>query len=117
MLRCDAAPVEQMAADLDRALDSAERNWPGNVDHLCCGSLGTVEFLRESAVALGRTGLRDLASSRLAQIVDGAASRGDFRWSTGQRRFNLGLFRGLAGVGYSTLREINPALPNVLVWQ
>jgi lantibiotic modifying enzyme len=27
------------------------------------------------------------------------------------------LFRGVAGVGYTTLRRVNPSLPNVLIWE
>jgi lantibiotic modifying enzyme len=29
----------------------------------------------------------------------------------------LGLFRGLAGVGYTLLRQVDGALPNVLIWE
>lgn len=117
MLKCEAVPRAQLETDIERALASAERSWPGNVDHLCCGSLGTVEFLRASAGAFERDDLRELASRRLMQTLSAAASRGDFRWSSGQSRFNLGLFRGLAGVGYTTLREIDRSLPNVLIWE
>ena len=45
------------------------------------------------------------------------ASTGDFRWKGGARRFNIGLFCGLAGVGYTCLREIDSSLPNVLIWE
>ena len=31
--------------------------------------------------------------------------------------FNLGLFRGLAGVGYTLLRQIDGSLPNILIWE
>jgi len=46
-----------------------------------------------------------------------AASIGDYRWNSGKRQFNLGLFRGLAGVGYTSLRQAEPSLPNVLIWE
>jgi lantibiotic modifying enzyme len=29
----------------------------------------------------------------------------------------LGLFRGLAGVGYTALRRVDASLPNVLIWE
>ena len=29
----------------------------------------------------------------------------------------LGLFRGLAGVGYTLLRQVDDSLPNVLIWE
>ena len=42
---------------------------------------------------------------------------GDYHWSNGTNRFNLGLFRGIAGVGYTLLRAVDHSLPNVLVWE
>jgi len=49
--------------------------------------------------------------------LDTAAATSDFRWTSGNRRFNLGLFRGLAGVGYTVLRRVDGSLPNVLIWE
>jgi hypothetical protein len=46
-----------------------------------------------------------------------AAARGDYRWNSGKGRFNLGLFRGLAGVGYTALRRLDGSLPNVVIWE
>jgi lantibiotic modifying enzyme len=53
----------------------------------------------------------------MAEVVQQAAHSGDYRWNSGEQRFNLGLFRGLAGVGYSALRQIDPSLPNVLLFE
>jgi lantibiotic modifying enzyme len=75
-----------------------------------------VEFLCEAAQA-GRPDLGDLAMQRLAVVLETAATAGDYRWNSGSRQFNLGLFRGLAGVGYTLLRRIDPLLPNVLIWE
>jgi lantibiotic modifying enzyme len=50
-------------------------------------------------------------------VVETAAANGDYRWNVGKRRFSLGLFRGLAGTGYTLLRRIDESLPNVLVWE
>ena len=47
----------------------------------------------------------DLAAQRLSAVLDRAAATGDYRWNNGKRQFNLGLFRGLAGVGYTLLRR------------
>ena len=76
--------------------------WPGTIDTLCCGTLGSIEFFCEAAEALGRPDLRELAS-RAADAVLETARAGDYRWNSGKRQFNLGLFRGLAGVGYTLL--------------
>jgi lantibiotic modifying enzyme len=50
-------------------------------------------------------------------IVTAADVRGDYLWDVGDRRFNLGLFKGLAGVGYTLLRQLDRHLPNVLIWE
>lgn len=103
--------------DIQNALKGVERGWRGQVDTLCCGALGSIEFFCEAGDALGRHELRDLASRRLAAVLEKAASSGDYRWNSGDRQFNLGLFRGLAGVGYTALRQVDGTLPNVLIWQ
>jgi lantibiotic modifying enzyme len=87
------------------------------VDTLCCGTLGSIEFFCEAGGALGREDLRGLAASRLASVLETAASTGDYRWNSGKRQFNLGLFRGLAGVGYTSLRQIDGSLPDVIIWE
>ena len=110
----DAAPLE---ADIQGAMAGAARGWPGHYDTLCCGTLGSVEFFSEAGNALARPDLSELASRRLAAVLDSAAATGDYRWNGGARRFNLGLFRGLAGVGYTCLRQVAGSLPNVLIWE
>ncbi len=105
-----------MLTDIRKALDGVERGWPGRVDTLCCGTLGSIEFLCEAGNALGRSDLRDLASRRLMTVLQTAASTGDFRWNLGNKQFNLGLFRGLAGAGFTLLRQVDGSLPNVLIW-
>ena len=88
------------------AVAGVEHGWPGHVDTLCCGSLGSIEFFCEAADALDRGDLRELASQRLAcGAASGRRQAGDYRWNSGKRQFNLGLFRGLAGVGYTALRQ------------
>jgi class II lanthipeptide synthase len=106
-----------LAADVGNALAGTERGWPGQVDTLCCGTLGSIEFFCEAADALGRSDLGEMAARRLARLLEAARAAGDFRWNSGSRRFNLGLFRGLAGVGYTALRRVDAKLPNVLIWE
>jgi type 2 lantibiotic biosynthesis protein LanM len=104
------------ATDIRNALAGVERGWPNAVDTLCCGTLGSVEFFCDAGAALGRGDLRELASQRLMAVLETAASTGDYRWNAGKRQFNLGLFRGLAGTGYTLLRRVDDSLPNVLIW-
>ncbi|GJO07061.1 hypothetical protein NJB1907f44_26810 [Mycobacterium marinum] len=61
--------------------------------------------------------LRSLAARYLSDIVSAATQRGDYRWNSGDQAFNPGLFRGIAGIGYTALRRIDASLPNVLLWE
>lgn len=112
--RRDAALLER---DVRNALAGVERAWPAAVDTFCCGTLGNIEFLCEAGHALGRGDLLDLASQRMAEVMANAQASGDYVWNVGKRRFNLGLFRGLSGVGYACLRQADRSLPNVLIWE
>src|SRR5690242_214865 len=103
--------------DIANALDSVSLAWPGQLDTLCCGTLGAIEFLCEAAERTGADAIGELAARRLASVLASAAGSGDYRWNSGKRQFNLGLFRGLAGVGYTSLRRIDRSLPNVLIWE
>jgi type 2 lantibiotic biosynthesis protein LanM len=106
-----------LIADVQSAIESTQAAWPASVDTLCCGTLGSIEFLCEAGDLLGRNDLRDLAKRQMAAVVQQASASGDYRWNSGERRFNLGLFRGMAGVGYSALRQVDPSLPNVLIFE
>jgi type 2 lantibiotic biosynthesis protein LanM len=117
MAKRGAPACKPLLADVRNALEGVERGWPHVVDSLCCGTLGSIELFCEAADALGRADLRDLASRRLMSILATAASTGDYRWNAGRRRFNLGLFRGVAGAGYTFLRQVDGTLPNVLIWE
>jgi lantibiotic modifying enzyme len=114
--------AEPLATDIRNAAIGVERASSGAVDTLCCGALGRIEFICEAAGALGRADLRELAARRLQAVLQQAAATGDYRWNSGKRQFNLGLFRGLSGVGYTVLRQAmtldgGPSLPNVLIWE
>jgi class II lanthipeptide synthase len=105
-----------LKADVGRAIASTRAAWPSSLDTLCCGTLGSIEFLCEAGNLLERNDLREMARRHMAEVVQEAAVLGDYRWNCGERRFNLGLFRGMAGVGYTALRQIDPSLPNVLIF-
>ncbi len=103
--------------DIGRAVSTAEAAWPHSIDTLCCGNLGNIELLDEAATLLDRQELRSKALRRLMTIIEQAQVCGDYRWKGGQKNVNLGLFRGIAGVGYTLLRRASPDLPNVLIWE
>ncbi len=103
--------------DIQHAVKGVRAGWPGAVDTLCCGTLGSVEFFCEAGKILDSGELRELATKRLIDVLSAEKSTGDLRWNAGKRQFNLGLFRGLSGVGYTALRQIEPSLANVLIWE
>jgi type 2 lantibiotic biosynthesis protein LanM len=105
-----------LANDIQNAVEGATKGWPSGVDTLCCGTLGSIEFFCEASSVLGRKDLGEIAARRLMSVLERAASSGDYRWNSGKRNFNLGLFRGLAGVGYTSLRQADNSLPNVIIW-
>ena len=117
MMQRAGAGSNLLATDVSNALAGVERGWPGHVDTLCCGTFGSIEFLCEAGNALGRSDLRDLASRRMMAIMENALATGDYRWNAGSSQFNLGLFRGLAGAGYTVLRRADNSLPNILIWE
>jgi type 2 lantibiotic biosynthesis protein LanM len=108
---------ELCQTDISNALAGVERGWPGPTDTLCCGTLGSIEFLSEAGAVLRRSDLHERASRRLLDVMETARSTGDYRWNSGTSRFNLGLFRGVAGIGYTALRRVDASLPNVLIWE
>jgi type 2 lantibiotic biosynthesis protein LanM len=107
----------RLATDIQNAVEGVKQGRLTAVDTLCCGALGGVEFFCEAGDALGRDELRALAAQQLTAVLRTAAAAGDYRWNSGKGRFNLGMFRGLAGVGYTLLRRVDGALPNVLIWE
>jgi type 2 lantibiotic biosynthesis protein LanM len=116
-MRGSAVKSDRLKADIENAVIGTEQAWPGAVDTLCCGTLGGIEFLCEAGDTLGRDALKQDAARRLAAVIARSSSRGDYRWNAGERQFNLGLFRGLAGVAYTLLRRLDETLPNVLIWE
>jgi len=118
MARRGHADSTTLDADIARAVRCVERAWPSPLDTLCCGSLGNIECLDEAGRFLGSPRLREEARRRAGCLLAEAQATGDYRWGGGGgKQFNLGLFRGLAGVGYTMLRRLSPDLPSVLTWE
>jgi type 2 lantibiotic biosynthesis protein LanM len=107
----------RLVTDIQNAVEGVKLGRPTAVDTLCCGALGGVEFFCAAGDVLGRDDLRALAAQRLSAVLRTATATGDYRWNSGKGQFNLGMFRGLAGVGYTLLRRVDGALPNVMIWE
>lgn len=108
---------EAAETGLARAIEAAKRAWPYPTDTLCCGNLGNIELLSDAASTTGQRELETIAHDRMRAIVQEADARGDYVWDISDKRFNIGLFRGLSGVGYSLLRRADDSLPNILLWR
>jgi type 2 lantibiotic biosynthesis protein LanM len=101
-----------------RAAVSATLTWAADgPDHYCCGTLGRIETLFVAARAESDARLGAEAEARLDAVIAAAERRGAYRWIQGPDAENLGLFQGLAGVGYQILRLDWPErVPSVLAW-
>lgn len=108
--------AEILNKDIGNAVEGVQRR-SSELDTLCCGTLGSIEFFCEAGRSLHRADLRDIAAKRLMTVLKEAAISGDYRWNSGKSQFNLGLFRGLSGVGYTLLRQVDASLPNILIWR
>lgn len=117
IIKCGVLDRNLLRQDVDRALSGAEQHWPGRTDTMCCGTIGNVEFFRTAGRMIFGSELSAKASSRLLDVITTASSSGSYRWYGSNSAFNLGLFLGVAGVGYACLREIDTSVPNVLVWE
>lgn len=117
MLKRGYADEATLTSNIYTAVARAERAFPHKVDTLCCGSLGNIELISEAGLLLQRADLTRIACHRFTEVIGNAMVSGGYRWGVGEQRFNLGMFRGTAGVGYTALRRVNTKLPNILMWE
>ena len=102
--------------DLERAVRVLETAGTDGPDHLCCGSMGRIEMLLTAADALGRSGPRREAWSRLASVLETSEERKMYRVGV-EDSLAPGLFQGIAGIGYQLARAAAPGrLPSILTW-
>ena len=104
-----------LADDLGHAIRSVLSIGEHSNDTLCCGIAGHADFLVAASASLNQPQLHTAAANRIESIQQRWCKTGDVRWDQGDKNFNLGLMRGLAGVGYAALRSENPQLPRLLI--
>ncbi|MGA2079434.1 MAG: type 2 lanthipeptide synthetase LanM [Holophaga sp.] len=99
---------------LEAGMAQAARWLPGDMDHLCGGTFGRVELLLQGGQARSRP--EWTGAARTLAGTARAARRGGYRLWPGAVDLPLpGLFKGLAGIGYTLLRLADPeGLPGVL---
>ena len=104
-----------MGAEIRSAVRSVLDLGPHSNDTLCCGIAGHADFLLAAAERLDDFEAAQGARERINEIARRWRDRGDVRWDQGSKDFNLGLMRGLAGIGYAALRSEDATLPRVLI--
>lgn len=107
---------DRIGTDVEKAAEAVSVAGPLQLDTLCCGNSGSVEFLTEASTFLSDRklrGTRDQILSNLISRVDALdLKKSNEQWAP------LGFFTGLSGIGYTLLRQTESStLPNVLLWE
>ena len=119
MLIGQAIPELESRDELAWALRATRTAGIGAVDHFCCGTAGLADVLLETGrwqhnqadLALARQLLADIAHRHL-QLRQPLVLHPDPQHN---QCFRPGLFRGVAGVGYATLRLLDPELASLCI--
>lgn len=118
-----ALDTPEIRADIAIALETTRQRGVQGLDHVCCGSLGRVEFLLAAASRLACAEWLEMARQWTGQLVRRARQAGGYALPLppGQPpRFAPGFFQGSAGIGYELLRVATAGrgrLPCVLLWE
>jgi type 2 lantibiotic biosynthesis protein LanM len=113
----DILDTPEIRQDIEAAISTTKQHGFQEMDHLCCGNLGRVEFLFTAGRKLSRPDLVEEAIKQAAQVVARAQQRGHFGYGS-ILDFHPGFFQGAAGIGYELLRLAYPdQLPSVLLWE
>jgi len=105
--------------DIQRAIESSKNNSSNHLDSLCCGRMGNIEFLHEAGIYTKQPDLESNSADNLIDCIRTAHKHNSYNFNAGggNGEFHLSLFRGIAGVGYTAMRRLNPELPNILFFE
>jgi type 2 lantibiotic biosynthesis protein LanM len=113
----DILDTPEIRQDIEAAINTTKQHGLSEIDHLCCGNMGRIEFLFTAGRKLSRPDLVEEAMKQAAQVVARAQQRGHFAYGS-ILDFHPGFFQGAAGIGYELLRLAYPdQLPSVLLWE
>lgn len=104
--------------DINKAIQAVNKN--SNIsagDSLCCGRMGQVEFLTEASFASNDKSYLEKANNYLTHCVENSHKSAYQFGGAEDIGLHLNLYRGIAGVGYTLLRKLDPTLPNILIWE
>ncbi len=105
--------TSEIRQEIETALTTTQHFGLSEVDHLCCGNFGNIDFLLVAACQLLRPKLLDEAQKRASLIVSRSEKTDCFRGV-----YDPSFFRGIAGIGYELLRLAeHDLLPSVLLWK
>lgn len=95
---------------LDLTMNSLSAGLLSNVDFLCCGNAGKLEFAIELEKRF--TNRKDISMLKL-KLLKYILYKREFTLEERENRDNISFFRGVSGIGYALLRSQNPQLPCV----
>ncbi len=113
----DILDTPEIRQDIEAAITTTLNYGLSDIDHLCCGNMGRVEFLFTAGRKLNRPELVDAAMNLASQVVARAEQKGHYGYGP-ILDFHPGFFQGASGIGYQLLRLAYPdQLPSVLLWE
>lgn len=113
----DVLDTPEIRQDIEAAITTTLNYGLSDIDHLCCGNMGRVEFLFTAGRKLNRPELVDAAMKLASQVVTRAEQKGHYGYGS-ILDFHPSFFQGASGIGYELLRLAYPdQLPSVLLWE
>ena len=111
--------TEALEREIDAAVAATIAVGVGELDHVCCGSMGRIETMLAAAQYRGDEALHDQARAHVAEIVRRARADNGYRLFGNLDRsvWNPGLFQGMAGIGYQLLRMRATSAPSFALWE
>jgi type 2 lantibiotic biosynthesis protein LanM len=111
--------TEEIRNDISRAVDITCKADFHSTDHPCCGNLGRAEIMMEIAKRSNDVGLLEDVHRRVGWVLARKQFNGKFSVSPFfDDLLQPSFFQGVAGIGYSLLRIVDPeALPLILAWE
>lgn len=110
---------DALEREIDAALDATTAVGLGELDHVCCGSMGRIETMLAAAQYRGDETLRGQARAHISEMVRRARKGNGYRLFGNLERsvWNPGLFQGMAGIGYQVLRMRGTSVRSCALWE
>ncbi len=106
--------------DVEHGINSLLKEDVSGFDHLCCGTAGRIDTLIEASIQHNQPNLLIEAKRRADWFLKRASKNKSYSMivSANGELQSMGLFQGLAGIGYQCLRLADPKkIPSVLLFK